>query len=422
MNNADTTRPPIPGATAYGAYVVLFNTYLWMPVFFLWYLRWLSLSQVLLLEAVYYVAVVLLEVPAGVLSDRLSRRGTLIAAATCQMASAVLVCLSSTFAGFAVAQVLFAAAIALNSGSDTSLHYELLQNTGREAEYERREARIATWMFRAGALGAALGGILSLASPVLAWAATAVTSAGALLAATRIPADQTLSARATAPALGMREVIRISWAPSLRWYWLLAVGMVVLNHLPYEFYAPYMDLAQGLEPGASTAEADGNTANPGLAWWRNAALLAGFHMALGSWLASVLSSRSAAWSERWGNRAVLLSGVALQTCVIVGMATVVHPVMAGLTLLRGLPRGLQQAPLQAATVPLVPREIRATWLSVQSLVGRLAFAAVLLGLSALIPGNATAGQALTLTLDGAGVIAAGVLGLLLVLRVPRAKA
>ncbi|MBU6160568.1 MAG: hypothetical protein KGO50_05560 [Myxococcales bacterium] len=419
MNTAETWRAKVPGAGAYAAYVVLFNTYLWMPVFFLWYLRWLSLSQVLLLEAVYYVAVVVLEVPAGVLSDRLSRRGTLIAAAACQTASAVLVCASSTFAGFAVAQVLFAAAIALNSGSDTSLHYELLQKSGREAEYEQREARIATWMFRASALGAAVGGVLSLVSPVLTWAATAMTSTGALLAATRIPGDQTLSARAPGPAPGVGEIIAISWAPALRWYWLLAVGMVVLNHLPYEFYAAYIDLVQGREPGASSAGAGIDGSGSAVVWWRNAALLAGLHMAAGSWLASVLASRSARWSERWGNTAVLLSGVVLQTGVIVGMATVVHPVMAGLTLLRGLPRGLQQAPLQAATVPLIPREIRATWLSVQSLVGRLAFAAVLVGLSALIPGNATAAQSLALTLDGAGVIAAGVLAFLLVLRVRR---
>jgi len=52
-------------------------------------------------------------------------------------------------------------------------------------------------------------------------------------------------------------------------------------------------------------------------------------------------------------------------------------------------------------------------------VGRLAFAAVLVGLSALIPGNATAAQSLALTLDGAGVIAAGVLAFLLVLHVRR---
>ena len=419
MTPAETSRAPVPGASAYSAYVVLFNTYLWMPVFFLWYLRWLTLSQVLLLEAVYYVAVVLFEVPAGVLSDRLSRRGTLIAAAACQMASAMLVCVSSTFAGFAVAQVLFAAAIALNSGSDTSLHYELLQKAEREGEYEQREARIASWMFRASAVGAAIGGIVSLFSPALTWAATALTSAGALIAATRIPGDQTLSARTTGATMGLRAVIALSWAPSLRWYWLLGVGMVVLNHLPYEFYAPYMDLVQGREPGTSGGRADIDGLDEPVAWWRNAALLAGFHMALGSWLASALASRSAAWSERWGNRAVLLSGVVLQTGVIVGMATVVHPVMAALTLLRGLPRGLQQAPLQAATVPLVPREIRATWLSVQSLVGRMAFAAVLLGLSALIPGDATASQAFELTLDGAGVIAAGVLALLLVVRVRR---
>ncbi len=46
------------------------------------------------------------------------------------------------------------------------------------------------------------------------------------------------------------------------------------------------------------------------------------------------------------------------------------------------------APLNAAITPCVPQTQRATYLSIQSLVGRLSFSAVLLGLSALAGGDA----------------------------------
>ena len=66
------------------------------------------------------------------------------------------------------------------------------------------------------------------------------------------------------------------------------------------------------------------------------------------------------------------------------MAALLHPVIALLLLLRGVPGALTRAPLNEAVGPLVPSQMRATYLSLQSLVGRLSYAAVLVGLSFLI--------------------------------------
>jgi hypothetical protein len=56
-------------AVLYPWYVGLFNCFFWMPVFFLFFNEHLTVAQVLRLEAIYYVAVVVLEVPSGFFSD-----------------------------------------------------------------------------------------------------------------------------------------------------------------------------------------------------------------------------------------------------------------------------------------------------------------------------------------------------------------
>ena len=56
----------------------LFNCFFWMPVFSLFFNEHLTVAQVLRLEAIYYVAVVVLEVPSGFCSDVVGRKPTLL--------------------------------------------------------------------------------------------------------------------------------------------------------------------------------------------------------------------------------------------------------------------------------------------------------------------------------------------------------
>lgn len=59
------------------------------------------------------------------------------------------------------------------------------------------------------------------------------------------------------------------------------------------------------------------------------------------------------------------------------MALVLHPAILLVVLLRGVPSALMKAPLRAAVTPRIPKAQRATYLSLQSLVGRLSFAGLL---------------------------------------------
>ena len=71
----------------YGWYFPLSRTYFWSPIFFLFFSERFSIEQILQLQSLYYVSAVVLEVPSGYLSDRVSRTATLLMSALASVLS-----------------------------------------------------------------------------------------------------------------------------------------------------------------------------------------------------------------------------------------------------------------------------------------------------------------------------------------------
>jgi hypothetical protein len=70
------------------------------------------------------------------------------------------------------------------------------------------------------------------------------------------------------------------------------------------------------------------------------------------------------------------------------MAWVLSPIIVGVLLFRSCPRAIMTPPLNAAVTGAVPVHIRATYLSIQSLAGRLAFSLTLFTLALAVPAAA----------------------------------
>lgn len=100
-------------------------------------------------------------------------------------------------------------------------------------------------------------------------------------------------------------------------------------------------------------------------------------MVAGSWLAG----RSMWLRDRLGTAKTLLAAAGIQILIIAAMGFLLSPWVALLILLRSAPRALMTAPLNAAVVPRLERAHRATYLSVQSLAGRMSFSKTLFLLS-----------------------------------------
>ena len=385
----------------YPLYQALLNSFFWLPVFFLYFSKHLSLGQVLGLEAIYYGAVVLLEAPSGYFSDRVGRRSALLVSASGLVLSYALFYLGRSFEVLAAAQICLGVGIAFNSGTDTSFHFDSLSALGREDEYARREAKANQIALLSRSLAALVGGVAAAWELRFAYGLSLVAAVGllgvAFLFAEPSPADEPAQRRGFLGQLGacLRQLSR----RSLAWLFCFAVVMTVINHIPYEFYQPYLDLLLA-ERGVDL---------PG----RGTPLVTGLITAATMMVASWATGRSIRLRDRVGVGPVLLLTTLLQVVIMAAMGLVLHEVVLLGILLRSVPASVMEPPLRAAITPKLPQSLRATYLSLQSLTGRLVFAAALALLSAWAePGARPDWPALSsMSLAGAVLGAVGLLTL-----------
>ena len=381
----------------YPHYHALFALMAWLPIFFLFFSDFVSLDQVLQLEAIYYFTVVLIEVPSGYFSDRFGRRPTLVISALAMSTAYLFFVAGSSFGAFAVGQILLAVGFGFRSGSDTSLHFDSLAALERTEEYGQREAIAARNGFVTNAAGTLLGGILGLWSFRYAYAISLLGMLGALAIVLKFR-EPPQSGAAPGILVQVRRCVVQARQRPLTWLLIFAMLMTVLNHIPYEFYQPYLDLLAGNRALFSV----------------QTPLLAGIVMAISKLLGALAANHSIRIRERIGTARTLLLATTLQTLLIGVMGLILHPLIVLLILLRDVPGSLAQAPLNAAVTPRVHQTQRATYLSLQSLAGRLAFSMVLFGLSLAAGENAALSwPALAAMLHSSVVIALLGLGLLL---------
>jgi len=350
--------------TLYPWYAALFHAYFWLPVYFLFFQSKFDLANVLLLESIYFASVVAMEVPSGWFSDMFGRKRTLVAASLFLCTSYVLFLGADSFNMFAIAQILLAAGIAFNSGTDTSFLLESTQALGVEDEYGQREAFATRANFLGTAVAGVFGGLAAMPDFRGAYVLSFIGAIGLLIITLRFtePFPEIQNKNTSRVGLFKQVTSCIGLLRNIRLFWLsaFAVFMIVMNHIPYEFYQPYVEeLASQYEIVKATP------------------LLTSLHLTLTMLVAAWIASKSIQMRDQIGTVGTLISAAGLQLAMITVMHLFVNAPSAIATLLRSCPRALMTAPLNAAVAPNIPASKRATFLSLQSLFGRLGFASTL---------------------------------------------
>ena len=98
---------------------------------------------------------------------------------------------------------------------------------------------------------------------------------------------------------------------------------------------------------------------------------------IGAWA----GAKSIWFRDQLGVRPALLGAMGVQALLIGIMSLALNPIVAALVLLRSLQPALAGVILNAEITPQVPRAQRATYHSLQNLLGRLLFSGTLLALS-----------------------------------------
>ena len=331
----------------------------WQAVWFLYFQGRLSASEAILLYVAADLTTTVLEVPSGYLSDRWGRRPTLLVGTAAGALGAALVAAGQGVAVLLAGQVLLGAGIAFLSGTDTAMLYQSLAALGRTNEAEAQELRGWRAHFTALAVSAVLGGLLARVAGPLAFALTALAQAAALgivLMLREPPGAQAVSEAARLATL--RRALR---NPALRWLFLLAVLMYAWSHLPFVFGQPFIADALG-RLGLGT----------------EAPLVSGA-VTTAMMLTSLLVSLAVPWlRQRVGVTALLLSAFAIQVGLVSVLAATGSVLAVAVLLLRMVPNAIAQPVLVARVQHDLSDESRATYLSMQSLAGRLVLSGSLL--------------------------------------------
>ena len=135
---------------------------IWMPIWviYLQEFRGMSLTQISTIESLFWLTVVLAEVPTGAVADRWGRRTSLVMGGACFCLGSVVFAFSSTYVVLLAAYVMVAIAITLYSGAGHALIYDTLRQTGRTRDYEKHIGRSDAMAFGAMLIATLLGGPL----------------------------------------------------------------------------------------------------------------------------------------------------------------------------------------------------------------------------------------------------------------------
>ncbi|MBP7708661.1 MFS transporter [Candidatus Pacearchaeota archaeon] len=134
-----------------------------IPVIVLfWQQNGLSLTDIMLLQSIFAIAIVFLEVPTGVIADKWGRKNSLIVGSILAFVSITIYSLGHSFSEFVIAEILTAAGVCFFSGADSAFLYESLKQVKQEKNFKKVNGNARSLGYLAGALAAIIGGLVAI--------------------------------------------------------------------------------------------------------------------------------------------------------------------------------------------------------------------------------------------------------------------
>ena len=134
---------------------------IFMPIVVLFYQdNGLTMTQILLLQAIFSLSIFLFELPSGYFSDVLGRKRTIILAQFFDFIGFLIYSLSHGFWGFLCGELILGVGASFLSGTDSAMLYDTLIVIKKEDEYKKLEGRIQGFNYLALTIGSVFGGFL----------------------------------------------------------------------------------------------------------------------------------------------------------------------------------------------------------------------------------------------------------------------
>ena len=101
-----------------------------------------SMQEIMMMEAIFSVALVIMEIPSGYFADIFGRRLSLILSACLFLMGIIVYAFAETFLVFAIGEVLLAVGISFSSGAKEAMIYDTLIEMGEKERYKKVQGTI----------------------------------------------------------------------------------------------------------------------------------------------------------------------------------------------------------------------------------------------------------------------------------------
>lgn len=161
---------------------------LYMPIVVLFYeSNGLQMKDIMILQAVYSIMIVILEIPSGYMADVWGRKRTILMGSLLGVAGFTIYGTSYGFWGFLIAEIILGIGQSFVSGADSAMLYDSLLENRKEKKYSKFEGRISSL----GNLAEAAAALLSIALVTISLRTP--YHGQIIVAALAVPAAMTLS-------------------------------------------------------------------------------------------------------------------------------------------------------------------------------------------------------------------------------------
>ncbi|MFB6115981.1 MAG: MFS transporter [Candidatus Nanosalina sp.] len=334
---------------------ILFGFFISIPVIVLfWKDNGLSMFQVMVLQSLFSIAVILLEVPSGYFADLYGRRNSLTIASVFAALGIATYSIGQGFLTFLIGEVLWAIGVSLISGADSAMFYDTLVEMDKEESYKQMWGKASSFNMISAAGAAILGGFIAEYS--LRWTLFAQVP----FMAAMIPVAYSLKEPGHHRELAgkesktMKAIMTEVWSNSrLRYIVLYGAFIYASLQVAFWMYQPYFELT-GLQ-------------------------IAAFGWAYASF--NVVSATSSRYGylieEKLGRKTSLAAMALLLALSLVLMSNILAVFSFTFIFIQQFVRGFQSPVVSDYINEIISSENRSTILSTKSLVGRILQAATL---------------------------------------------
>lgn len=147
----------------YKIYTAFSEPLFWGPILIIAFQRLagMSLEAVFYIESVVLLLVVLLDIPAGYLADRVGQKKVLIAGRALLVVDMYLFSTMQSLEDAIIANLVWAVGVSLQSGADTGLIYNLLKNSGQENIYSKIKGQAVGYRLFLASICSVITGMLA---------------------------------------------------------------------------------------------------------------------------------------------------------------------------------------------------------------------------------------------------------------------